>query len=124
MQIREQAHAIYGQDPCNTRFGRSSYTSISRNKMMGLDGSSANNIYAPRRRLGRILEEAQAGESRGEFIHKPGIAREETRKSRYRLTLLEKSDLVSTARIEPLRKETKELLNVITAIILSSKAKG
>lgn len=74
--------------------------------------------------IGANIEEAQAGESRGDFIHKLGIARKETRESIYWLNLLEKSDLVSNTRIDPLRKETKELLNVITAIILSSKAKG
>ena len=68
--------------------------------------------------IGANIEEAHAGESRGDFIHKFGIARKETRESLYWLNLLEKSKLVSTERITPLIRETKELLNVITAIIL------
>jgi len=71
--------------------------------------------------IGANVEEAQAGESRGDFIHKLGIARKETRESLYWLNLLEKSGLVSSRRVTPLIRETKELLNVITAIILRTK---
>jgi four helix bundle protein len=73
--------------------------------------------------VGANIEEAQAGESRGDFIHKLGIARKETRESLYWLKLLKESGLVSHRRITPLMKETQELLNVITAIILSTRAK-
>ncbi|HXH48673.1 MAG TPA: four helix bundle protein [Terriglobia bacterium] len=71
--------------------------------------------------IGASIEEAQAAESRGDFIHKMGIARKETRESLYWLTLMGKSGLVSSGRIAPLMKETKELLNVITAIILKTR---
>jgi len=74
--------------------------------------------------VGANVEEAQAGESRSDFIHKLGIARKETRESLYWLSVLEKSELVSAKRLKPLIKETKELLNVITAIILSTKEKS
>ncbi|MGA8183286.1 MAG: four helix bundle protein [Terriglobia bacterium] len=73
--------------------------------------------------IGANIEESQAGESRGDFIHKLGIARKETRESLYWLNLLKESALVSHGRIAPLIKETQELLNVITAIILSTRAK-
>jgi four helix bundle protein len=73
--------------------------------------------------VGANIEEAQAGESRGDFIHKLGIARKETRESLYWLNLLEKSELVTPRRIAPLMKETKEMLNVITAIILKTREK-
>ena len=71
--------------------------------------------------VGANIEEAQAGEGRNDFIHKMGIARKETRESLYWLSVLEKSELVSPKRLTPLIKETKELLNVITAIILTTK---
>ena len=73
--------------------------------------------------IGANIEEAQAGESRGDFIHKLGIARKETRESLYWLTLMGKSELLSSGQITPLMKETKELLKVITAIILKTKSK-
>ena len=74
--------------------------------------------------IGANIEEAQAGESRGDFIHKLGIARKETRESLYWLNVLEQSELVSSGRIAPLMKETTELLNVITTIILKTKSKN
>lgn len=74
--------------------------------------------------IGANIEEAQAGESRSDFIHKLGIARKETRESLYWLSVLEQSELVSPKRLAPLIKETKELLNVITAVILSTREKG
>jgi four helix bundle protein len=74
--------------------------------------------------IGANIEEAQAGESRGDFIHKLGIARKETRESLYWLNVLEQSELVSSKRMAPLMKETTELLNVITAIILKTKGKN
>ena len=74
--------------------------------------------------VGANIEEAQAGESRSDFIHKLGIARKETRESIYWVRLLEQSELVSPRRIAPLMKETNELLNVITAIILRTREKS
>ena len=74
--------------------------------------------------IGANIEEAQAGESRSDFIHKLGIARKETRESLYWLSVLEKSELVSSQRLMPLMKETKELLSIITAIILSTRKKA
>jgi len=74
--------------------------------------------------IGANIEEAQAGESRADFIHKLGIAQKEARESLYWLRVLAASDLVPQERIEPLTKETEELLNVITSIILNTKRKS
>ena len=73
--------------------------------------------------IGANVEEAQAGESRNDFIHKLGIARKETRESLYWLSVLAESELVSRKRLAPLIRETEELLNVITSIILSTRRK-
>ena len=74
--------------------------------------------------IGANIEEAQAGESRSDFIHKLGIARKETRESLYWLSVLEQSELISSQRLTPLMKETKELLSIITAIILSTRERS
>ena len=71
--------------------------------------------------IGANIEEAQAGESRGDFIHKLGIARKEARESLYWLRVLAESNLVPTRRVQPLVRETEELLQVITSIILQTK---
>ena len=57
--------------------------------------------------IGANVEEAQAGESRADFIHKLGIAQKEARESRYWLHLLAESGIVSTGKLRPLMKETE-----------------
>jgi four helix bundle protein len=74
--------------------------------------------------IGANIEEAQAGESRSDFIHKLGIAQKEARESRYWLHLLAESGIVGREKLEPLRKETEELIGVITAIIVSTKSRN
>src|ERR1035441_9129502 len=73
--------------------------------------------------IGANMEEAQAGESRGDFIHKYGIAQKEARESRYWLTLLAEAAIVPKRRLTPLMKETEELYAIITAIIRKAKSK-
>jgi four helix bundle protein len=71
--------------------------------------------------IGANIEEAQAGESRLDFIHKLGIAQKEARESRYWLHLLAESGIVNKEKLQPLRRETEELIGIITAIIVSAK---
>jgi len=73
--------------------------------------------------IGANIEEAQAGESRSDFIHKLGIAQKEARESRYWLHLLAESGIVGREKLQPLRRETEELIGIITAIIVSSKSR-
>ena len=80
-----------------------------------------------RRRLADIadarleIEEAQAGESRSDFIHKLGIARKEGRESLYWLRVMAGSNIVPQRRVQPLGQETEELLTVLRSIILKTK---
>jgi four helix bundle protein len=71
--------------------------------------------------VGANVAEAQAGESRPDFIHKLGIAQKEARESLFWLRLLAESKIVGDARLRPLAKETEELIAVITAILVSCK---
>ncbi len=73
--------------------------------------------------IGANIEEAQAGKSRSDFIHKLGIAQKEARESRYWLPLMGASGIVNMAKLKPLIEETEELVAVITAIIVSAKRK-
>ena len=72
--------------------------------------------------IGANIEEAQAGESRFDFIHKLGIAQKEARESRYWLHLLAESGIVGKEKLQPLRRETEELIGIITAIIVKTKS--
>jgi four helix bundle protein len=52
--------------------------------------------------VGANVEEAQAGESRADFVHKLGIAKKEMRESLYWLRLLGESDIVAKKRLRAL----------------------
>ena len=73
--------------------------------------------------IGANLEEAQAGESKKDFIHKCAIAQKEAREALYWLKLMAASGIVAERRINPLLQETEELYAVITAIIVNAKKK-
>ena len=74
--------------------------------------------------IGANIEEAQAGESRADFIHKLGLAQKEARESLYWLHLLAESEMVPKSNIQGLIQETDEIIAVITAIIVKSKRSG
>jgi len=71
--------------------------------------------------VGANVEEAQAGESRADFIHKLGIAQKEARESLYWLRLLGESAIVRKKQLEPLMQETKEITAIITSILVKCK---
>ncbi len=73
--------------------------------------------------IGANLEEARAGESRADFIHKPGVAQKEARESLFWLRLMLESRIVPQRRLGPLLKETEELIAIITSIIINTKAR-
>ena len=68
--------------------------------------------------VGANIEEAQAAESKADFIHKYSISHKEARESLYWLRLLEKSNMVSPTSLEFLINETKE---IISQIIINAK---
>ena len=74
--------------------------------------------------IGANVEEAQAGETRADFIHKYGIAQKEAREAIYWLNLLAEAGIVPKRRLAPLIKETEELYAIITAIIKNAKSKS
>jgi four helix bundle protein len=71
--------------------------------------------------IGANVEEAQAGETRADFVHKYGIAQKEARETIYWLGLLAEGTIVPKRRLTPLIQETEEIYAVITAIIRSAK---
>ena len=73
--------------------------------------------------IGANIEEAQSGESRADFIHKLAVAQKEARESHYWLRLLASSGIVAEASLQPLMRETEELISVVTAIIITTKSK-
>ena len=71
--------------------------------------------------IGVNVEEAQAGQSRPDFISKYAIALKEARETQYWLRLLIASEIIPEARLVELLKEADELTRIIGAIIVSTK---
>jgi four helix bundle protein len=70
------------------------------------------------------VEEAQAGQSRPDFISKMAIALKEARETHVRLRILAASAVVSNTKLNPLIREADELSRILGAIIVSTKRKG
>lgn len=71
--------------------------------------------------VGANVEEAQAGQSKADFISKMTIALKEARETFYWLKLLETSEMLSTNQIESIKNECEEITKIIASIIVSTK---
>jgi four helix bundle protein len=72
--------------------------------------------------IGANVEEAQAGQSRADFVSKYGIALKEARETIYWLRLLEASGQLSGEKVQTLRREAEEISRIIGAIIVHAKS--
>jgi four helix bundle protein len=73
--------------------------------------------------IGANIEEAQAGQSKLDFISKNAIALKEARETLYWLRLLAASKIIPAERLSELRTEVEELTRIIGSIIVSAKSK-
>lgn len=71
--------------------------------------------------IGANIEEAQAGQSKADFISKIAIALKEARETLYWLRLLVATKELSAERLSSLQTEIEELMRVLGAIIVSAK---
>jgi four helix bundle protein len=74
--------------------------------------------------VGANIEEAQAGQSRADFLSKMSIASKEARETLYWLKLLERTELVSDDRLQDLKQEADEIVRILTSIVKSTKQKS
>jgi len=70
------------------------------------------------------VEEAQAAQSKADFISKMSIALKEARETHLRLRLLSPAGVVVESRLQPLIAEAEELKQILGAIIVSTKRGG
>jgi four helix bundle protein len=70
--------------------------------------------------IGANVEEAQAGQSRADFISKMSIASKEARETNYWLRLLRDSETIDEVEIKPLLDESSAIINIITSIVKTS----
>lgn len=78
-----------------------------------------NQLFRSAGSIGANVEEAQAAQSRKDFISKMSIASKEARETRFWLRVIEKSQLIDHD-LKPLIKEIEEIINIITKIIKTS----
>ena len=74
--------------------------------------------------VGANVEEAQAGQSRADFISKYSIALKEIREARYWLRLMAESKVMDPNLINPLIQEAFELSNILGAIVSRTRRRS
>jgi four helix bundle protein len=67
------------------------------------------------------IEEAQAAQSKADFISKISIALKEARETHLRLRIVSEARVVPEDQLQPLIAEGEELKRIIGAIIVSTK---
>ena len=72
--------------------------------------------------VGANYEEAQAAESKGDFIHKLQIALKELRESNYWLRLLAKSEILPPERLASIVDESNQLRAILSKAVATAKA--
>lgn len=73
--------------------------------------------------VGANAEEADAAESRRDFIHKMSIARKEARETGFWLRTILAAELLVDGEVRSLDQESDELVRILSAIITSAKKK-
>ena len=73
--------------------------------------------------IGANIEEAQAGQSKLDFISKNAIALKEARETLYWLRLLAAAKIIPAERLSELQTEVEELMRIIGSIIVTAKGK-
>ena len=71
--------------------------------------------------IGANTEEAQAGQSRADFLAKMYIACKEARETDYWLRLLVATEILSEKRLFDLLEESNEIISVLTAITKNTR---
>jgi four helix bundle protein len=70
--------------------------------------------------IGANVEEADAAESKRDFIHKMGIAQKEARETRYWLRII-KATLLDDDEVQTLTKESDELVRILYTIVRNAR---
>ena len=74
--------------------------------------------------VGANYEEAQAAESRADFVHKLQIALKEVRESHFWLRLLAKVKLLPLDRLAEIMDESAQLVAILSKAVATAKTRG
>ncbi len=91
------------------------YIHLKKDKVFEL----ASQLFRSATSIGANVEEAQAAQSKRDFISKMSIAAKEARETRYWLRLLNESEL-TTKEVKHLLKDVEEIINILTKIVKTS----
>ena len=83
----------------------------------GTDRVAANQLLRSGTGIGSNLEEAEAAQSRPDFISKLRISLKEARESHYWLRLIEATAMLPPPRVRPLVEEANEIVSILTTIV-------
>ncbi len=89
----------------------------------GVSRTLANQLLRSGTSIGANTEEAQAGQSRADFISKISIACKEARETQYWLRLLAATEIVPASRLSEITDESNQLVAILTTIVKNSKLK-
>lgn len=84
----------------------------------------ASQIWRSGTGIGANVEEAQAAQSRADFISKMSIASKEAREVSYWLHLATGSGIYEEAEIRPLQEDCERLVRILTSIVKTSAIKN
>ena len=73
--------------------------------------------------IGANVHEAQAGQSKADFIAKMSVSHKEAMETAYWLRLVRESGLVVASRLAPLEDEAQQIARILAAILLSAKGR-
>ncbi len=82
----------------------------------------ASQLFRSGTSIGANVEEAQAAQSKKDFISKLSISAKEARETRYWLRLLSETN-ISQIDVKPLLNDINEIINILTKIIKTSNDK-
>jgi four helix bundle protein len=74
--------------------------------------------------VGVNINEAQAAQSRADFVHKMQISLKEAKETGYWIKLIIGSKMLPPERVNKIKDETEELGKIIAAIIVKTKKNG
>jgi len=90
----------------------------------GVSRTLANQLLRAGTSIGANVEEAQAAQSRADFVAKSYIACKEARETHYWLRLLAAVGVVPPERLVSLTSEANELIAILTTIVKNARKNG
>jgi four helix bundle protein len=84
----------------------------------------ANQLLDAGTSVGANLEEAEAGQSRPDFVSKCRISLKEARESLYWLRIFGRTEIVEPTQIDPLIQEAREIVAILTTIVRNSTCRA